>query len=137
MILGVGLLLILATQPPSGIVKQLFLLLLGVAFLLQARRSWKSTGNHLVLTREGIFDAAGFELCAIDNIESVDRGLFAFKPSNGFLVRLHKPLPRSWSPGLWWRVGRRIGIGGSTPAGQGKQMSDILSVLLLREDHPN
>jgi len=129
-LLGLALLLLVATRPPDGLMRQIFLALFGVACLLQARRGWRATANSLVLRRDGIFDLAGDEICALTNIQSVDRSMFAMKPSNGFLVRLHNPMPRRWAPGLFWRFGRRIGVGGSTPAAQGKQMADILAVLL-------
>jgi hypothetical protein len=62
----------------------------------------------------------------------VERGAFAFKPSNGFLVRLDKPLGRGWAPGLWWRLGRLLGVGGVTSASQSKAMAEILSLELAR-----
>ena len=70
----------------------------------------------------------------IEEVEALERGLFAFKPSNGFLIRTRAPKPRGWQPGLWWRVGRRIGIGGVTSAGQAKAMSEIMAALLLERD---
>ena len=83
---------------------------------------------------EGLRDGNGRLLCRMDQIAGVDRGAFAFKPSNGFLVKLKEPMPRVWQPGLWWRLGRRIGVGGVTPAGQGKFMADMIA-LKLRGDH--
>jgi hypothetical protein len=40
-------------------------------------------------------------LARIDEIASLDRGTFAFKPSNGFLLRLSRKGTRVWRPGLW------------------------------------
>ena len=62
----------------------------------------------------------GPSLHNLKNIARVERGLFAFKPSNGFLILLNNPMSRAWHPGLWWRFGRRIGIGGVTPQAEGK-----------------
>lgn len=63
---------------------------------------------------------------------SVDRGVFAFKPSNGFLVRTRDGAPAAWVPGIWWRRGRSIGIGGLIPAHQTKLVAEVLSVELAR-----
>ena len=65
---------------------------------------------------------------------SVDRGLFAFKPSNGFVVVLSQGGWRGWAPGLWWRLGRRLGVGGVTSAAQAKAMAEILSIEIARRD---
>ena len=70
----------------------------------------------------------------MDEIDRVERGAFAFKPSNGFLVHLKKPGHRAWQPGLWWRMGRKLGIGGVTPAGQAKFMADMIALRLRGGD---
>ena len=60
----------------------------------------------------------------------MDRGTFAFKPSNGFLLRTATKQPRLWKPGLYWRMGRRIGVGGITRAAEAKLMADVIAVRL-------
>lgn len=130
-----GLLVWLAiTVPPQSLVLQLFLLALGCGALVMADLIRRATETHIALTAEGLRDGNGRLLCRMDQIAGVDRGAFAFKPSNGFLVKLKEPMPRVWQPGLWWRLGRRIGVGGVTPAGQGKFMADMIA-LKLRGDH--
>ena len=70
----------------------------------------------------------------IDEIESIDRGFFAFKPSNGFLLTTKSPGSRTWQPGLWWRIGRRIGVGGMTPGAQSKSVSEIIAIRVAQRD---
>ncbi len=108
------------------------LLLLGFAALafFAAWKLFQATEHQLILTAEGIKSQTGEVIVDINNIESVDKSFFAFKPSNGFLLRLKEPMPRGWVPGLWWRYGRRVGIGGATTPGHGKAMADLLTVLL-------
>lgn len=132
MLLALGLLLLyLAVDtPPASLFLQVFLIALGLGSLLMAESIRRATATGLVLTEEGLIDGTGRVLCSFDNIEGVERGAFAFKPSNGFLVRLRRPEPRAWQPGLWWRFGRRLGIGGVTPAGQGKYMADVIALRL-------
>lgn len=109
---------------------QAFLLVFGAIVLWLARHMWRATAQSIRLTEEGIFDSAGRELALIDQIAGVERGTFAIKPSNGFVVVLKAPRGRAWAPGLWWRAGRRVGIGGVTAAGQTKFMAEMLTALL-------
>ncbi|WP_460274934.1 hypothetical protein [Celeribacter sp. ULVN23_4] len=103
------------------------LLVMAVAVLWIAWRLWQASGVRLVLSEEALMEEGGRVLCRLDDIDKVERGTFAFKPSNGFLIRLKTPGERVWAPGLWWRFGKRIGVGGVTPAGQGKAMADVIA----------
>jgi hypothetical protein len=74
-------------------------------------------------------------LARIDDVVAVDRGMFAIKPSNGFMLKLKTPAPRAWHPGLWWRLGRRLAVGGVTPGSQTRPVADIISVMIAeRQD---
>ena len=136
-ILGIGLLSLLAvmviyvaiTTPPS-LGWQIFLIALGAGALMIANAMRKSTSETLELTRTELRDSAGVVLARMEDVEGIDRGAFAFKPSNGFLLRLSQPYTRAWQPGLWWRAGRRIGVGGMTPGRQTKFMSEIIAVMI-------
>ena len=46
-------------------------------------------------------------------------------------LKTKTPAARRWEPGLWWRIGRRIGVGGVTPASQSKVMADLISARLV------
>jgi hypothetical protein len=76
---------------------------------------------------ERIYDDTGTELCRLDDIVEIERGLALFKPSGGFVLRVKTAGPRSWSPGLWWRAGRRVGVGGATSSRAGKHMADAIT----------
>lgn len=104
----------------------------GVAFLWQAQASFRFANAALILKHDGIYDDQDNLICDLSNIALVDRGWFSFKPSNGFLLRLHAPQSRKWSPGLYWCIGRRLGIGGALSPAQTKAMSDKL-ILLMQE----
>ncbi|KEJ96777.1 hypothetical protein SAMN05444149_103321 [Pseudosulfitobacter pseudonitzschiae] len=130
-----GLLLIyLAIFQPPALAWQLFLLLIGAVSLWLAVRMWQATRHTVVLTETELRDTAGTVLATMDDIESIDRGFFAFKPSNGFLLTTKSPGPRTWQPGLWWRIGRRIGVGGMTPGAQSKSVSEIISIKVAQRD---
>ena len=122
-----GLLLYIAfTQPPASTSLLVFILLLAAAVLWLAVATMRSTRNGLVLTREVLRTQTGQILCRVEEVASVERGAFAFKPSNGFLVRLKTPGPTGWAPGLWWRHGTFVGVGGVTPPGQTRAMAELL-----------
>ena len=69
-------------------------------------------------------------MAPIDDIIRVERGAFAFKPSNGFVVSLKQKTARAWIPGLYWKFSSRIGIGGVTAPADAKFMADALAVLI-------
>jgi len=117
-------------RPPEGIGYRVLLLALGAGALTLAELMRRATARRLILTPAGLFDDAGREIARIDRISGLDRGMLAFKPSNGFSLSLTEPLPRAWAPGVWWRLGRRVGVGGVTSAGEAKAMAEILTALL-------
>ena len=100
-------------------------------FLIYTAARIAITGRHgLILTGETLTDTMGRQLCTVAQVARVDRSILAFRPSNGFVIYLKTGAPTAWHPGLWWRFGQRIGVGGLTPAGQGRAMADLLAVLV-------
>lgn len=134
-LLGLLLIWVAMAQPPA-VGWQMFLLIFGAGSLYFATRMWQATALVIELTETELRDSTGTTIARIEDIAHLDRGLFAFKPSNGFLLRTHAPTgPRAWQPGMWWRLGNRIGIGGVTPGHQTKPMTEIIAAMLaLREE---
>lgn len=132
--LGVVMLYIAIISPPAQVLMLAILVLIGAAFLGAAKKLWDATAESLIMTREDITTSSGRLLCRIDDIEKIDRGFFAFKPTNGFLVLLKEPTTRSWSPGLWWHLGKHIGIGGVTSPRQAKEMSAMISMMIVERN---
>ncbi|MCF6232097.1 MAG: hypothetical protein L3J36_03190 [Rhodobacteraceae bacterium] len=129
-----GLLIFIALSSPPEPFWQIFLIITGLAALWMAEKMRSATRHRIELTAQEMRSSEGQVIARLVDIDKVERGLFVFKPSNGFLVRLRRPGPRIWRPGLWWCTGRKIGVGGVTSAGQTKAMSEILSVLLAKRD---
>lgn len=126
-----GLFLYMAfAAPPAQIIWQVFLVACGVGALWLSQRMWQATAHSLILTEDGLTDSDGTVVAHLDNIDKVDRGMFALKPSNGFVILLKEPAERVWRPGLWWRLGRRVAIGGVTAASQTRPIADILTLKL-------
>ena len=132
-ILGFLLIYLCFAQPPSFL-GQVFLLVIGGGSLWLADRMRRATSHSIELTQTELRDSSGIVIARLDDIVSIDRGVFAFKPSNGFLLRTKKPETRVWRPGLWWRIGRQIGVGGMTPGHQTKPMSQIISAIIAQRE---
>lgn len=128
------LLVWLALARPPAIGWAAFLVAMGALALLAAEALRRATAHSVEMTIEGLRDTAGRTLALWEDIERVERGPFAFKPSNGFVLVLRTAAPRGWAPGLWWRIGRRVGVGGVTPQRMGRFMAEQIAVeLALRK----
>lgn len=141
-VVGIGMLAFLAlivlyvaiaTPPAFG--WQMFLIAMGTGALIVANVMRVSTRNSLELTRTELRDNEGTVLVRIEDVTSIDRGAFAFKPSNGFLLRLKTSHSSDWRPGLWWRASKRIGVGGMTPMRETKFMAEMIALLLAEREN--
>ena len=128
--LGAMLLYLAFVTPSSSLSWKAFLLALGISALLLADRVRRATQISIEMTDQVIQDSQGQVICRLDDIVSVESGALAFKPSGGFLIRTARPGVRSWAPGVWWRVGRKIGVGGATSASQARYMADLIAMRL-------
>ena len=131
--LGILLIYVAFATPPTFLA-QVFLILVGGGALWLADAMRRATANAVELTETELRDSDGTVIARIEDIEGLDRGFFAFKPSNGFLIKVVAKSDNHWRPGLWWRLGRRIGIGGVTPGHQTKVMSELLAVMMAKRD---
>lgn len=125
---ALGLLTLRLTFEAEGMWRLVFLGV-SIAALLAAERLRQATSDQLELTRHELRTGSGRVLTTVENVNLVERGAFAFKPSNGFLIRLHAPSGRGWAPGLWWQRGRLLGIGGVLPGGQTRAMAELLTAI--------
>lgn len=114
---------------PGGVYARLFFLGLAISSFLMADRLRQSTADEIELTKNGLRTSSGLQLVTLKNVRAVERGALAFKPSNGFLVRMHEPEGRGWAPGLWWKRGRMLGVGGVVSGGQARAMAELLTAL--------
>ncbi len=132
---GLGILLIyIAMATPPALHWQLFLIVLGAGFLMMGQKMWRATAHALILTETELRDSTGEVLARIEDIDKVDRGMFAMKPSNGFNLLLKEPGARAWKPGLWWRMGRKVAVGGVTSGSQTRPVADILTLKINERD---
>lgn len=132
-LLGLMLIYIAIAQSPE-IQWRIFLLAMGVGALWLVDRMRRATASKLELTETELRDSDGTRIALVEDIDGLDRGFFAFKPSNGFLMRTVNGGATEWRPGMWWRVGRRIGVGGMMPAHQSKQIAEILAIMMAKRE---
>ena len=132
-LLGVMVIYTAIARPPAP-GWQIFLLVVGGGAIWCAAAMRRATASAVELTPLVLRDADGTEIAKVADIVGMDRGFFAFKPSNGFLLKTATAGPRVWRPGLWWRFGRRIGIGGMTPGSQTKFMSEVLAAMMASRE---
>ena len=85
-----------------------------------------------MLTDTDLRDSDGVVLARLDQIIRVDRGAMAMKPANGFTLVLDARQPFGWAPGMWWRLGRRVGVGGVAVAHQAKFMAEVIAERMQR-----
>lgn len=132
---GLALFLVwIAAAVPNGPAWRLAMLGLGLAVALSVRAMWRGSRLAIELREDGLFLSDGRALAPMEAIAGVERGMFALKPSNGFVLRLGRALGPAWVPGLYWCLGRRIGVGGITDAAQARAMADILALRLAQRD---
>ncbi|WP_425044003.1 hypothetical protein [Primorskyibacter sp. S87] len=136
MLVGLGATsLYVSFSTPPALGWQLFLIAVGVISLWAAMRLWQATSLRIELTDTELRCSDGTMIAEVADIVAMDRGFFAFKPSNGFLIKTGSACgARTWRPGLWWRMGRRIGIGGVTPGSQTKFMSETIAAMMAKRD---
>lgn len=116
--------------PKPNLLTQAALIGIGAFLLWRMRVFYEDTAQDLILSRSGLFDSTGRELFSIADVASVERGAFSAKPSNGFAVILTQAQPRAWVPGMWWRIGRRVGVGGVIPGKAARDMADVIAMML-------
>lgn len=109
---------------------RLLLAVVGVGATLGAVTLWRATDVTLTLNDEGLTDSRGRVLARMDEIVAVERGALSLAPTGGFVLRLVAPGPACWVPGVWWRIGTRVGIGGTTPRLMTREMALLIEAML-------
>lgn len=131
-ILGMIVMIVAGFRPPEHFGYMLFLVFFGAGCFWLAWTMWHATGKIIELTRSELREVNGRVLCTVENVLRVDRGAFAFKPAGGFLVKLKEPAgEKVYAPGIWWRWGRTLAVGGVTSRQDGKNVADMMIVMMV------
>ena len=129
--LGALMLWIALAHPPAELGWRVFLLLGGGGIGWGAWRLVSLQDRALVLTQTSLFDTQAGEICRIADIAQINRGVFAVKPARGFALTLATRHQRRWVPGLWWRIGRSVGVGGMTGAVETKLLAEMIEAMVM------
>lgn len=128
------LLWIAVVQPPASLGWRGFLLLAAILVGWSGLRLYRNADRALVLTEDALSDTRSGIVCRIADIERVNTGTFALKPARGFAINLVQPGERTWAPGLWWRIGRSVGVGGMTGTVDTRMMAARIEALVTARD---
>lgn len=130
-LLGLLILYVLFVQPPAA-GWAVVMAVVGVGALILGDSMRRATVRRLELHRDTLRDDTGLVIARIEDVVAVERGVFAFKPSNGFVLVMKEKGDRAWAPGLWWRAGRRVGIGGVLPQAETKFMAEVIATWIAQ-----
>ena len=136
-----GLLTWLALSQNMDVQWRALLLALALGGFLLGAAFWRATELRLTLTETALLDSRGRIVASVAEVQKVDRSAFAMKPSNGFVLTLAHRGTRVWCPGIWWRLGRRVAVGGVLPGHETRAMADALAILVadraaVSQDNP-
>ncbi|MCC6006906.1 MAG: hypothetical protein JJU40_04445 [Rhodobacteraceae bacterium] len=130
--------LVAATMVNAGLLREgmdvLSRVVFGATAVLAALigwRVWTATAMALELREDGLWQEDGPRIAALEDITNITRGLAIMRPANGFALTLREPGPFTWVPGLWWRMGRRVGVGGMTPKLQTRMIGEALEAMIF------
>jgi hypothetical protein len=129
-VLGALMLWIALAHPPAAPAWRAVLLVGGAAIGWGGLSLLRLRERALMLTEAALIDSREGEICRIDDIAQVNRGVFAAKPARGFALRLARRGRRRWVPGLWWRIGRSVGVGGMTSAAETRVMAEMIEAMV-------
>jgi hypothetical protein len=126
-----GMLILVGLDAPSGgLALRGAFLFGGVGAFWAGWRVWQATAVDLVLTTQDLRQSDGRVICTLADIEKVERGLAALRPATGFALQLRRAQSFGWVPGLWWRRGTRVGVGGMTTRASSKALAEVIEAEL-------
>lgn len=99
------------------------LVAVGGLALVQAVRIRAIAVPGIELTATELREIGGRRIAALDGVVEVQRSFGLFKPMNGFVLHLAAPARAAMVPGVWWRFGRRVAVGGMLPRGGARQIA--------------
>ena len=98
-----------------------------IMFGLWFKRFLKRYSNvGFLINDTGLFNLDETIVCKMSDIARVDVSPYTFKSANGFIVLLKTQSSFKSIPGLYWRLGKRISIGGLVSKNESKFLSGAL-----------
>ena len=100
-----------------------------IAFWFKRFLSQYSNVGFLI-NKMGLYDLHENLICRISDIQRVDSSPYTFKSANGFIIILKEKTSFQLVPGLYWRLGRRISVGGLISKNESKLLSTAVANFL-------
>lgn len=119
---------------PQSILGLVWLVLVCAVLFWLAQAVRRTSARNLILTADCLCDSSGVVLAPLDDILQLHRGALALKPSSGFTLLLRNPQTAQLVPGLWWRFGRMVGVGGLLDRSATRAMAEALAARLAQRD---
>lgn len=113
-------------------VSRVVIAIVALVAVVTAWQVWTATAISIELTENGLRQSDGRQICSFDEVADISRGLAVTRPANGFALLLRERRPFAWVPGLWWRMGRKVGVGGMTSKMRTRMMAEAIEGLLAR-----
>lgn len=109
-----------------------FAVVVGLVMALGASWLLSATSRGIYLTPKELRDINGALIARISDMKKLERETISYKPAHGFIIVLAEPARSHWSPGVWWRTGQRVGVGGFLHADQTKAMAGAIRSLIAQ-----
>lgn len=122
------------TAPPASLLGQGLVWALAALLLISALKLWRDTGESLRLVGRRLEDSRGGLVVRLDDVASVTRTHFSFRPSNGFMLNLTREYDPRWCMGLFWCAGKRAAIGGAVSGAEAKRMAEAIERALATDE---
>ncbi|MEO0344428.1 MAG: hypothetical protein AAF198_13420 [Pseudomonadota bacterium] len=119
----------------THVLSAVILLAIAALFMWAAWRMWNAPHFGIVFDGDSLKTEDGATIAKMSEIQSVQVGLFVMRPSNGFMMMMKQPGIFPTRPGVVWRQGRRIGIGGILRSSEAKSIGRAIQVELDRLAH--
>lgn len=104
-----GLLFSVALDQDSSPVLKLGGALFGLLSLWTGVHLFRATQYRVELREDGLWDSSGIRIVSLKDVAGIERGMLAFKPSNGFLMRTRVQSERAWRRGFGGDLGSESG----------------------------
>ena len=86
-----------------------------------------------LINEQGLFNLDKSPICKMHEIDRVDASPYTFKSANGFIIILKTKNSFESVPGLYWKLGKRISIGGLVSKNESKFLAGLLMQFLEKQ----
>lgn len=123
---GALLLNMAMTSPPASLIGQGLVWAMAALLLIAALKLWRDTGESVRLVGARLEDSHGGLIVRLEDVATVTRTHFSFRPSNGFMLDLTRDYDPRWCMGLYWCAGKRAAFGGATSGAEAKKLAEAI-----------